>query len=100
MSVDAPVSDRIKQIMPMRQFVLRYVELSRKGTGLCPFHDDHHESFSVNDDKNYWHCFACEKGGSIIDFYMEMEDCDFNTAITDLAGMLFDKKTTSMSGRN
>ena len=36
---------------------------------LCPFHDDHHPSFNVNEEENYWYCFACETGGSIIDFW-------------------------------
>ena len=88
LAADATVSDRIKQAITVRQFVLRYVELSKKGSGLCPFHEDHHESFSVNDDENYWHCFACEKGGSVIDFYIELKSCDFTTAISDLSGLL------------
>jgi hypothetical protein len=85
---DAPVSERIKAAIPVRQFVLRYVELSPSGKGLCPFHDDHHESFNVNDEQNYWYCFACEEGGSIIDFWMKKEDVDFTTAVTELADRL------------
>lgn len=79
------LSDRIKAAMPVRQFVLQYVELSPRGMGLCPFHEDNVESFSVNDQENYWRCFAGCGGGSIIDFYMKWNDCDFVTAIRDLA---------------
>ena len=74
--------------IPVRQFVLRYVELSPKGTGLCPFHDDQVPSLSVNDKENYWHCFACGVGGSVIDFWMSYQDCDFQTAVSELAEML------------
>ncbi|MCI0558943.1 MAG: CHC2 zinc finger domain-containing protein [Nitrososphaera sp.] len=83
-----PVSERIKAAMTVRQFVLQYVELSSKGRGLCPFHDDQVASFSVNDDDNYWSCFACDTGGSIIDFWMKWQKCDFTTAVTELAKML------------
>jgi hypothetical protein len=85
---DAPVAERIKAAASIRQFVLRYVELSPSGRGLCPFHDDHHPSFSVNDKGNYWHCFACDEGGSIIDFWMKWQQCDFKTAVAELAKML------------
>jgi hypothetical protein len=86
------LADRIKQAIPVRQFVLQYVELSKSGKGLCPFHDDHIESFSVNDEGNYWNCFAGCGGGSVIDFWMKLRDCDFKTALTDLSDMLFDPK--------
>lgn len=87
----APVSERIKSAIPVRQFVLRYVELSPAGRGLCPFHDDEHPSLSVNDDKNYWHCFACGQGGSVIDFYMQLKECDFKTAVAELADTFLPK---------
>jgi hypothetical protein len=80
-----PVSERLKSAMPVRQFILQYVELSKQGKGLCPLHDDHVESFSVNDVGNYWQCFACQKGGSIIDFWMYWQKCDFKTAVRELA---------------
>ena len=65
-------------------------ELAPTGKGLCPFHDDQVPSLHVSDDKNFWWCFACEKGGGVIDFYMEMQKCDFKTALDELAEMLFD----------
>jgi DNA primase len=81
----------IKEAIPVRQFVLRYVELSPSGKGLCPFHDDQMPSLHVNDDRNFWWCFACEKGGSVIDFYMALQDCDFPTAVAELGEMLFER---------
>lgn len=85
---DAPVSERIKAAVTVREFVGHYVELSEDGKGLCPFHDDHIESFAVNDKGNYWHCFACEMGGSVIDFWMRWRECDFQLAIRELARLL------------
>jgi hypothetical protein len=95
-----PVSERIKAAITVREFVLRYVELSPSGLGLCPFHDDHNPSFSVNDKENFWHCFAGCGGGSVIDFYMMYQrkvrnrECDFKKAITELAEMLFPHSKT------
>jgi hypothetical protein len=86
--VDAPVSERIKGAVRVRPFVEKYVQLSHSGTGSCPFHDDKVASFSVNEEENYWHCFACGTGGSIIDFWMQRHKCDFTTAVTELADIL------------
>ncbi|MCA9970203.1 MAG: hypothetical protein KC425_08305, partial [Anaerolineales bacterium] len=47
---DAPLSERLKAAVSVKQFVLRYVELSPSGKGLCPFHDDHNPSFLVRDE--------------------------------------------------
>ena len=88
---EKPLSIQIRDSIPVRQFVLQYVELSHSGKGLCPFHDDHVPSLHVNDEKNFWYCFGCEKGGSVIDFYMELKECDFKTAIDEMAEMLFEQ---------
>jgi hypothetical protein len=82
------VSDRIRASISVREFVSHYMPLSSRGKGLCPFHDDQKPSFSVNDEANYWYCFACGTGGSIIDFWMQWRHCDFQTAIRELADML------------
>ncbi len=81
-------SERIKAAISVKEFVSQFVELSPSGTGICPFHDDHNPSFNVNDDEEYWFCFACDKGGSVIDFWMALKDCDFKTAIRELSGQI------------
>ena len=83
------MSQRIKDSVSVHDFVTRFVELSPTGRGLCPFHDDRRKSFSVNAEENYWHCFAGCGGGSLIDFWMKWRDCDFTTAVRELAQMLF-----------
>ncbi len=85
------LSSRIKNCISVDNFVRRYVELSPNGGGLCPFHDDQHESFAVNAEKNYWCCFAGCGGGSIIDFWMKYQNCDFKTAIRELASILLNQ---------
>jgi hypothetical protein len=93
---DAPVSERIKASMTVRDFINHYapeVRLSERGNGYCPFHDDNHRSFGVHDEGNFWHCFAGCGGGSIIDFWMKMrekrgEDSSFAATVKELAIML------------
>jgi hypothetical protein len=82
------LSQQIKSRVSVGDFIGQYIELDTSGRGLCPFHDDHQASFSVNTEKNYWHCFAGCGGGSIIDFWMQWQECDFKTAVSELARML------------
>jgi len=85
---EGTLSQRIKASVSVVDFVGQYVELAPNGRGRCPFHDDKHASFSVNDDHNYWHCFAGCGGGSLIDFWIKYQNCDFTAAVRELAGML------------
>jgi len=85
--------DRLDNIraIPIIEFVRQYVELketSSGAVGLCPFHDDIHPSLGINEADNYWHCFAGCGGGSVIDFWMKLKNCDFKTAVTALEEMV------------
>ncbi len=52
---------------------------------LCPFHDDHKPSLSVNVETGAYRCFACqENGGDIIDFHRRLYGVDFVTAAKEL----------------
>lgn len=87
------LSERLKNRISVYDFVNRFVELDQNGTGFCPFHDDHHRSFGVNQDHNYWHCWAGCGGGSLIDFWMKWreqngQDGSFTPTITELGKML------------
>jgi len=87
-AVGDTLSERVKAAMSVPDFVGKYVELTPAGRGHCPFHDDRNRSFSINAEKNYWHCFAGCGGGSLIDFWMRYSELDFITAVRDLAKML------------
>jgi len=56
-------------------------EQGRQHVALCPFHSEKEPSFVITPDKNLWHCFGCDKGGSVIDFVMEMEQLPFKEAV-------------------
>jgi len=60
------------------------IVLARQGAdlvGLCPFHDDHDPSLRVTPDKNLWHCFGCNAGGSVIDWTMKLKGLSFRHAV-------------------
>ena len=40
---------------------------------LCPFHDDHNPSLSVNRERGLWHCFGCNRGGDLAAFIREWQ---------------------------
>ena len=66
-----------------------YVRLSKRSGanqfGLCPFHSEKTPSFSVNADKQIYHCFGCGKGGGVINFIMEIEGLGYRDAVEFLA---------------
>ena len=66
-----------------------YVRLSRRSGanqfGLCPFHSEKTPSFAVNQEKQIYHCFGCGKGGSVINFIMEIENLGYRDAVAFLA---------------
>ena len=66
-----------------------YVRLTKRtGSnlfGLCPFHSEKTPSFSVNSDKQIYHCFGCGKGGGAVNFIMEIENLPFRDAVEILA---------------
>jgi DNA primase len=65
-----------------------YVQLEKRGGrwwGLCPFHQEKTGSFTVNPDLKVYHCFGCDKGGSVISFVMEMDKLSFPEVVELLA---------------
>jgi hypothetical protein len=83
-----PLWEKVKRQITVEELVSQYVDLNAKGVGKCPFHDDVNPSFSVNPKENYWHCFSGCGGGSVIDFWMKMNNLDFKEATMDLAEKL------------
>lgn len=70
------------------EVVSSYVKLERKGRryfGLCPFHNEKTPSFCVEPAKQFFYCFGCNKGGSVIQFIMGIENLDFPEALKYLA---------------
>jgi DNA primase len=65
-----------------------YVPLKKKGrnhSACCPFHNEKSPSFTVSQDKQFYHCFGCGANGNAISFLMEYDKLEFVEAIEDLA---------------
>lgn len=85
---DRNFTDELRERLSIVDVVGRRVPLVKKGQnywGCCPFHNEKTPSFSVNEDKGFYHCFGCGEHGDIISFVMKSENVDFKTAITELA---------------
>ncbi|MCI7726335.1 MAG: DNA primase [Clostridiales bacterium] len=80
--------DELTARNPIEDVVGQYVNLKRSGSnlfGLCPFHGEKTASFSVAPDKGIYYCFGCHKGGSVINFEMEIEGLSYPDAVRALA---------------
>lgn len=80
--------DELTARNPIEDVVGQYVSLKRSGSnlfGLCPFHGEKTASFSVAPDKGIYYCFGCHKGGSAINFVMEIEGLSYPDAVRSLA---------------
>lgn len=80
--------EEIKNRIAVSDIVGRKVKLVRRGrefVGLSPFKSERTPSFTVNDDKQFYHCFATGKHGSVFDFVMETEGLSFPEAVERLA---------------
>ncbi len=80
--------DELTARNPIEDVVGQYVTLKRSGSnlfGLCPFHGEKTASFSVSPEKGIYYCFGCHKGGSVINFQMEIEGLSYPDAVRALA---------------
>lgn len=85
-----PSLEEFKARLPLVDIVARRVRLQRHGrehTGLCPFHKEKSPSFTVSEEKGFYHCFGCGAHGNAIDFVMTLEGLDFAAALERLADM-------------
>lgn len=71
----------IRDTVDMQQIMDLYGYTVRHGFMVCPFHGETDASLKVYKGTGGWHCFGCGRGGSVIDFVMEHEGCDFRTAV-------------------
>jgi hypothetical protein len=71
----------IRDSVTMDRILDIYGYKTRHGFMCCPFHGEKAPSLKVYPTTGGWHCFGCGKGGSVIDFVMEHEGCNFRTAV-------------------
>ena len=80
--------DEIKLRLKVSQVVGKTVQLKKRGKefiGLSPFKNEKSPSFTVNDEKEFYHCFSSGEHGNIFDFLMKTKSIGFGEAVRSLA---------------
>ena len=80
--------DEIKLRLKVSQVVGKTVQLKKRGKefiGLSPFKNEKSPSFTVNDEKEFYHCFSSGEHGNIFDFLMKTKSIGFGEAVKNLA---------------
>ena len=80
--------DEIKTRLKVSTVVAKYISLKKRGkeyVGLSPFKNEKTPSFTVNDEKEFYHCFATSEHGNIFDFVMKTQNLKFGEAVKHLA---------------
>ena len=80
--------EELRSRISLEEVVSEYVPLKQKGRrfwGCCPFHNEKTPSFCVDSENQLYYCFGCHKGGTAINFVMDMERMEFMDAVRFLA---------------
>ena len=80
--------NEIKTRLKVSTVVSKTVALKKRGkefVGLSPFKNEKTPSFTVNDEKEFYHCFATSEHGNIFDFIMKTQNFKFGEAVKHLA---------------
>jgi len=97
--------ERVRAASDIVEVVGQTVPLKRVGRnfmGLCPFHQEKTASFSVNAERQFYHCFSCKAGGDVFKFVMESEKVGFLEAVELLsrrAGIPVPERRAGEQGR-
>ncbi len=80
--------DEIKLRLKVSSVVGKYIQLKKRGKefiGLSPFKNEKTPSFTVSDEKGFYHCFSSGEHGNIFDFLMKTKSLSFGEAVKSLA---------------
>ncbi len=91
MQFDRNFVEELKARVKLSDVIGRKLRLIRRGrefVALSPFSNEKSPSFTINDDKGFYHCFSTGKHGDAITFLMETESLSFQEAVAKLAADL------------
>jgi DNA primase len=80
--------DQLKARISLSSVIGRHVKLHKKGRefhACCPFHNEKTPSFTINDDKGFYHCFGCGEHGDAIAFLEKHKGYPFIEAVQELS---------------
>jgi len=97
MSLSPRFLDELRSRLTLSDMIGRRISVKRAGRefkACCPFHHEKTPSFTINDDKQFYHCFGCGAHGDVIGFFMRHDNLSFIEAVEMLfaeAGMQMPK---------
>lgn len=84
---DEVIND-VRNSVNITDIVSEYVQLHKQGRnyfGKCPWHEERTGSFSVNEEKQIFHCFSCGRGGNVFQFLIDIANISFPEAVLKIA---------------
>lgn len=91
MAIPSYFIEQIKARTRVSDVISKRLRIERKGRefiSVCPFHNDSKPSLTINDEKGFYHCFACGAHGGAFDFLMNYEGLSFVESVEKLASQL------------
>ncbi len=80
--------DELRSRVTLSSVIMRTTKLTRAGRewkACCPFHNENTPSFTVNDQKGFYHCFGCQAHGDVISWMTDQRGLSFMDAVKELA---------------
>lgn len=81
--------DELRSRLRLSEIIGHRISVTRAGRefkACCPFHNEKTPSFTINDDKEFFHCFGCGAHGDHLGFVMRYDNLPFMEAVEMLAG--------------
>lgn len=88
MAISPQFKDELRNRVTLSDYIGRKISVTRAGRefkACCPFHNEKTPSFTINDQKGFYHCFGCGAHGDVINFAMQYDNLPFMQAIEVLA---------------
>src|SRR5690349_15725567 len=89
MTLSPAFLDELRARTTLSAVIAPHVKLTRAGRewkACCPFHNEKTPSFTINDEKHFYHCFGCGAHGDAIRFLTDQRGLAFMDAVKELAG--------------
>lgn len=86
--ISAAFLDELRARTSLSALIGRSIKVTKAGRefkACCPFHGEKTPSFTINDDKGFWHCFGCSAHGDAIRWLTDHEGLPFLDAVAQLA---------------
>jgi DNA primase len=97
--IGKPFLDELRSRLKLSDIIGQRITVQRAGRefkACCPFHNEKSPSFTINDEKEFFHCFGCGAHGDHLGFIMRHDNMPFMEAVETLAaqaGMQVPKPT-------